>query len=203
MIKPMLAKYIDKPFNSDEWLFEMKWDGYRTLANIQEGKAKLYSRNGLYFEHFDAIQKELEKLPFDAILDGEIVALDAQGVSKFKYLQNYQSDTSFLQYNVFDIIYYNGYDLKNVPLIHRKELLSQLIEPQNAIIYSDHIIGNGIGFFEEIKKRGLEGIIGKLSDSPYRPGKRTGEWVKIKTSKRQEAVICGYTQPKGGRQYFG
>ncbi len=203
MIKPMLAKYIDKPFDGDEWIFELKWDGYRAMANIQNGKVELYSRNGLHFEHFEPVKYALEKLPFDAVIDGEIVAIDENGNARFQYLQNYEPETSFLQYNVFDIIYYNGYDLKNVPLIHRKELLSQLIEPQNVVVYSDHIIGNGTGFFEEIKKRNLEGIIGKLANSPYRPGKRTGEWVKIKTSKRQEAVICGYTEPKGGRQFFG
>jgi len=199
----MLAKYVDKPFNSDEWIFELKWDGYRALANIQKGKVELYSRNGLHFEHFDSVKNALEKILFDAILDGEIVALDVHGISRFQYLQNYEPDSSFLQYNVFDIVYYNGYDLKNVPLIQRKEFLSQLIEPQDVIVYSDHIGGNGIGFFEEIKKRNLEGIIGKLSNSPYRLGKRTGEWVKIKTSKRQEAVICGYTEPKGSRKFFG
>ena len=204
LVKPMLAKLIDKPFNSDEWVFELKWDGYRALANIRKGNVELYSRNGIHFQRYDAINSALEKLSFDAVLDGEIVAFDEQGIPKFQYLQNYESDpTRTLQYNVFDIIWYNGYDLKNVPLINRKELLSQIIPPNNVIIYSDHIKGDGTYFFEEVRKKGLEGIVGKLSNSPYRPGKRTGEWVKIKTSQRQEAIICGYTEPKGGRKFFG
>src|SRR6185437_12037830 len=203
-IKPMLAKYIDKPFNDNDWIFEMKWDGYRAIANVKNGKAELYSRNGLHFQRYDTVKTALESLPFDAVLDGEIVALDEQGIPKFQYLQNYESGPSRpLQYNVFDIVYYNGYDLKNVPLIRRKELLAQLIQPNNVIIYSDHIVGDGIDFFNEVKKRELEGIIGKLANSPYHPGKRTGEWVKIKTSQRQEAIVCGYTEPKGGRKFFG
>jgi bifunctional non-homologous end joining protein LigD len=204
MIKPMLAKLIDKPFDSDDWLFEIKWDGYRALANIKKGKVKLYSRNGLEFFKYTQVVEELQKIPFDAIFDGEVVALDENGIPRFQYLQNFDSDPSRqLQYNVFDIIYFDGHDLSGVPLIKRKELLQQILPENDIIKYSDHITGSGKDFFHEVEKQGLEGIVGKKTDSPYRFNKRSGEWVKIKTSLRQEAIICGYTDPKGGRKYFG
>jgi bifunctional non-homologous end joining protein LigD len=204
MIKPMLAKLVDKPFDSNEWIFELKWDGYRAMANIDNGSVKLYSRNGLIYKQFPIIKQELEKLAFEAVLDGEIVALDKDGVPRFQYLQNYETDGAHpLQYEVFDIVHYNGHDLKKVPLVRRKELLKQLLGDNVTIKYTEHIECSGIDFFNEIKSHELEGIIGKLADSPYRLDKRSGEWVKIKTGKRQEAIVCGYTAPKGGRKNFG
>jgi bifunctional non-homologous end joining protein LigD len=204
MIKPMFARLIDKPFDADEWIFEIKWDGYRALANINKGKVILYSRNGIEFNKYDSVITELQQLPFEAVFDGEVVALDQEGIPRFQNLQNFDSDTSTpLQYYIFDIIYYDGYDLKKVPLVKRKELLQQLIPDSDILKYSDHIAGSGIDFFHEIQKQHLEGIIGKKADSSYGINKRTGEWVKIKTSRRQEAIICGYTEPRGSRKYFG
>jgi len=200
----MLATLVDKAFDSPDWLFELKWDGYRALANIQKGKVNLYSRNGLPFTLYTPVIELLKKLKFDAILDGEITVMNDEGVPKFQLLQNYERDgTGALQYNVFDILYYNGYDLKKVPLIERKELLALLLPPGDVIKYTDHILETGIDFFKEVDKIGLEGIIGKRIDSQYLLNKRSSEWVKIKTEKRQEAIICGYTEPKGSRKYFG
>lgn len=204
MVKPMLATLIDKPFNSDKWLFELKWDGYRALANINNGNVKLYSRNGLTFTQYEPVVKELETFQYTAIMDGEVVVLNEEGFPKFQLLQNYEREQEgALQYNVFDLLYYNGYNLTRAPLIERKELLSKLIKPGGFVKYTDHVIEQGIDFFKEVDKLGMEGIIGKKMDSPYRLNKRTSEWVKIKTEKRQEAIICGYTEPKGSRQYFG
>ncbi len=203
-IRPMLATAINEPFDDDKWIFELKWDGYRALASIKNGKVNLYSRNGISFEYFKPIYDALENNDFDAIIDGEIVAVNQKGIPKFQLLQEYRSGNSgILEYHVFDIIYYYGYDLTKVPLIQRKELLKKVMNWNETIIYSDHIAGNGVDFFEEVKRMGLEGIMAKLSDSQYYPEKRTTDWLKIKTGKRQEAIICGYTEPKGSRKYFG
>jgi len=204
MVKPMLAKLIDKPFDDEGWLFEIKWDGYRALANLDKGNVLLYSRNGIVFDKYTEVSDALTKFPFDAILDGEVVALDTDGIPKFQYLQNFETDPSHpLQYQVFDILYYNGYDLKAVGLAQRKAFLQKILPKNEVVRYSDHVMGTGIDFFNLVAKMGLEGIVGKKADSTYQVNKRTGAWVKIKTGKRQEAIICGYTEPKGSRQYFG
>lgn len=203
----MLSTLVGEPFDDEEWLFEIKLDGYRALAFINKSSVSLYSRNHHAFNAlFPSVVQQLSKLKVQAILDGEIVILDAQGKSEFQLMQNYQkTHQGALYYYVFDILYLNGKDLRELPLIKRKQLLKDLLSSSkelSLIRYSDHILGKGIKFFNAAKNKHLEGIIGKKLQSHYY-SKRSSEWVKIKTLLRQEAVIVGFTKPRGARKYFG
>lgn len=206
-VKPMLAKIGKGPFDDKEWIFEMKYDGYRAIAEIDEGKVELYSRNQLTFKRkFAKIAEHLSALSHQAILDGEIVVLDKDGKPKFQSLQNYQkTGKGDIRYYVFDLLYLNGYELSDLPLLDRKKFLQQIITELNdpIIVYSDHVKEKGKAFFEEVQAQHLEGIIAKRSDSLYRKGQRSNDWLKIKTSARQEAVIAGFTEPRGSRKQFG
>lgn len=205
-IKPMLAKLVEAPFDDDAWIFETKWDGYRSLAYIQNKSVNLYSRNYLSFnDTFKPVREDLQQIAETCILDGEIVILDKEGKSKFQLMQNYQKNKQGnLFYYVFDILYYKDRDLRDLPLIERKEILKQLLEKYQLSIvrYSEYIENQGITFFKMADKYGLEGIMGKKKESPYL-SKRSDSWVKIKTHKRQEAVIGGFTAPRGSRKHFG
>ena len=204
-VKPMLTTLVDEAFDSDDWLFEIKWDGYRAVSSISGGKVELYSRNNLSFnQRYPEIVDELSTWPIDAVLDGEIVALDENGHSRFQFLQNWMSDQQgTLRYYVFDILWLDGNDLREVPLIDRKKILKQIIPSSDAICYSDHVEKNGIKFFEAASQRGLEGIIAKKKNATYETDTRSKNWLKIKTALRQEAVIVGFTEPAGSRSYFG
>ncbi|MDB4939913.1 MAG: ATP-dependent ligase LigD phosphoesterase module / ATP-dependent ligase LigD polymerase [Candidatus Doudnabacteria bacterium] len=203
-VQPMLAKLTDQPFDDNDWIYENKWDGYRAIAEIQDKKVRLYSRNDNTFNaQFSPVVKELEKLKVNAILDGEVVALDSSGKPSFQLLQDYQIKKSTLVYYVFDLLYLDGKDLRELPLIKRKALLKNLVPKSKVLKFSEHTIGEGKKLFVLAKKAQLEGIIAKKADSPYRSGKRSAEWLKIKTHMRQEAIICGYTAPRGGRKGFG
>jgi bifunctional non-homologous end joining protein LigD len=201
----MLAKETSKPFDDKEWLFEIKWDGYRAISEIDNGVIKLYSRNGVSFENsYPNVVKELKKIKQKAILDGEIVVLNDAGKPEFQLLQHYENNTHRpLQYYVFDILSLNGQNTCDLPLVGRKELVQRLILKNEVIKYSDHILNTGISFFNVSAEKNLEGIMAKKKDSKYYPGKRTAQWLKIKHNKTQEAIICGYTNPAGSRKYFG
>jgi bifunctional non-homologous end joining protein LigD len=201
----MLTTLVEEAFDSDDWIFEIKWDGYRAVASISGGKVELYSRNNLSFNsRYTEIVDELSTWSFDVVLDGEIVALDENGHSRFQLLQNWMSDQQgTLRYYVFDILWLDGYDLADVPLIDRKKILKQIIPQSDAICYSDHVEKNGIKFFEAASQRGLEGIIAKKKAATYETDTRSKSWLKIKTALRQEAIIVGFTEPAGSRSYFG
>lgn len=205
-ISPMLATLIKKPFDDEDWLFEIKWDGYRALAFINQGKVDLKSRNKLSWnDKFPEIAKELKNIDSQVILDGEVVVLDKNGKSDFQLIQNYQKDRAgALCYYVFDILHKDGKDLRQLPLIERKEILKQTLQQValSNVRYGDHILENGIAFFKEASKAKLEGVIGKKIVSTYQ-SKRSRDWVKIKTSLRQEVVIGGFTAPRGSRKKFG
>lgn len=204
-IRPMLATLIADPFDDDEWIFEIKWDGYRAIADLNRGQVDLYSRNFKSFnESFPLIVEHLKRLNIDAVFDGELVALDKKGMPNFQMLQNRQSLPQNIIYCVFDLLYLDGKNLESLPLVERKKMLRKLLRKEKGpILYTDHIEKNGIDFFQICSKKGLEGIVGKKKESPYRPGERTYEWVKIKRTLRQEVIICGFTEPKGARQGFG
>jgi len=204
---PMLAQIAEKPFNKKDWLFEIKWDGYRCLAIIKEKKIELLSRNLKSFnKQFPRIASDLKALQqHKAILDGEVVILNKDGRSDFQLMQNYQSDkTGNLFYYVFDLLYLDGQDLRDRPLIERKEILETLLSKlkKTHIRYSDHVMEKGISFFREAKKLGLEGIMAKDINSVY-VMKRSHSWLKIKAHKRQEVVIGGFTAPRGSREALG
>ncbi|HET7569932.1 MAG TPA: DNA ligase D [Gammaproteobacteria bacterium] len=194
--------------DGDDWLHEIKFDGYRLLARLDHGKVRLLTRNAKnWSERFPALGKALAKLQVDsALLDGELVSLDAAGVSRFGALQEAISErrTDALVYFVFDLLYLDGYDLKKVILRDRKRLLAELLgsDPPALIRYTDHVAGNGPAFFEKACESGLEGIVSKRVDSPYSGG-RSKQWRKTKCVKDAEFIVGGYTDPAGSRTGFG
>ena len=203
-VKPMLARLVDEPFDKAGWYFEVKWDGYRAIAEVERGKVKLYSRNGTSFtEQYAPVVEALKKIKHRCVLDGEILALK-DGRSDFHALQEYREVKAPLQYAVFDLLYLDGKDLRKKPLRERKKLLRSVLPKKDAVIlYSEHIEKSGTKLFEHIRKKHLEGIVAKDSASPYREGVRDGEWLKIKSVAQQEAVIVGFTAPRGSRRRLG
>jgi len=201
-----LATLVDSPPAGDEWLHEIKYDGYRMLARVANGDCRIVSRNGKdWTAHFPTIADALRRLPVtNAWVDGEIVVLDAKGRTSFQALQNVLSEGTSAKviYCVFDLPYVNGYDLRAARLSVRKALLAKLVGPGTLIRYSDHVQGNGARFFGEACKHGLEGIVSKRADSRYE-GTRGRDWQKVKCNQRQEFVIGGYTDPQGSRTGFG
>ncbi|MGZ4788444.1 MAG: non-homologous end-joining DNA ligase [Terriglobales bacterium] len=215
VIHPMLATLTDQPFSSPDWLYEIKWDGYRAIAFIENGKLRLVSRNQ---NEMTSLYPELQVLPkqvkaTQAILDGEVVALDEQGRSSFSLMQQRagirsgvkrtRQDTSIpVIYYVFDLLYLDGYNLMKVALEQRKQLLQSIITPSPILRYSEHFVNEGERLFEAAREQGLEGIVAKRRNSCYEQ-KRSREWLKMKITRRQETVIAGYTDPRGSREHFG
>jgi bifunctional non-homologous end joining protein LigD len=203
-LQPMLATLIDASFDDPMWVFEDKYDGFRMVALIEGGKVTLYSRNGkIVSDSYRDVARALECVKGDAVLDGELVALDESGVSRFQLLQNALKHEAWLVYFVFDIMFAGSEDLRNLPLTERKKRLKSILPKHQLIAYSEHRKQLGSKFFGEAERRGLEGIMAKRADSLYRSGERTTDWLKIKTAKRQEAVIAGFTAPRGTRPYLG
>jgi bifunctional non-homologous end joining protein LigD len=198
-VPPQLATLVDKPPAGDEWFHELKFDGYRLLAHLDNGQVRFWTRNqNDWTAKFSAVGKAVKALKLKtAILDGEIVALDPSGRASFQRLQNSinKGASAGLLYHVFDLIYIEGYSLVKVPLRDRKVVLASLLEPfgdKGLLRYSDHIEGNGAEFLREACKLGLEGIVSKRGDSLYE-STRSRNWLKVKCLKRQEFVIAGYT----------
>ncbi|MBL8059883.1 MAG: DNA ligase D [Chthonomonas sp.] len=203
-MRPQLATLGTDPPQGEDWIHEIKFDGYRILAFLKDGKARLLSRNGVdYTKTFRTVAKSIEELPVgEAILDGEVVILNEKGISDFGALQNYVEGTpGKLTYFVFDLTFLEGHDLTERPLLERKTLLKELVKDQE-ISFSDHILGHGNEVFRQAAEQGLEGIVSKKIDAKYRQA-RTRDWVKIKAIQRQEFVVGGYTEPSGSRSGFG
>jgi bifunctional non-homologous end joining protein LigD len=200
----MLATLIAEPFDDPNWLFEIKWDGYRALCTIESDRLSLVSRNGLDMLHRFPDMKELAgafaSVPI--VVDGEIVSLDAAGRSEFQRLQEAQKKPARLTYAAFDLLYADGRDLRSTPLEERKGLLERLIRNETLVLYSKHVVGKGKALFASARKKKLEGIMGKKRDSTYQE-RRSRDWVKIKTGYEQEFVVGGWTEPKGSRKGFG
>ncbi|HQP91762.1 MAG TPA: DNA ligase D, partial [Candidatus Omnitrophota bacterium] len=204
-IMPMLATPVSQPFDGKSWVFEVKWDGYRCLTEIKNGSVRLYSRNNLeQNSKFTLIEKELENFPYNAVFDGEVVVVDKNGRSDFQKLQNYLNNKGGrLLYYVFDILYFDKWDLRGMALSKRRAILEKIFPVSEIVKVSGYIAEKGVLFFEIAEKNGLEGIIAKNQNSKYSSGIRSREWLKIKAAKREEFVIGGFTEPKGSRKYFG
>ena len=194
-ISPMLATLVDKPFDDDGWSYEIKWDGYRALAYLKKGSVELRSRNNKAFEKYYPLYDALKQWSVDTILDGEIVVLKENGESNFGELQNWRSEADGdLIYYVFDILWLDGRDLTGLPLSERRALLQSIVPADGIVRYSESFETGGTKFFAQAQKLGLEGIMAKRTDSLYTPGARTRDWLKIKTTNRQEVVIGGFTR---------
>ena len=206
-VPPQLATLVQTAPEGEAWLHEIKLDGYRVLARIERGRARLFTRSGQdWTARFPSVTAAVERVHAkSALLDGEVVVLDAQGVSHFQSLQEAlsQGRTQDLVCFVFDLLFLDGRDLRSLPLSERKALLARLLHGSGKTIrYSAHVEGQGGTFYDKACRMGLEGIISKRKDAPYRSGRSTA-WVKVKCVASQEFVIVGFTEPKGARAGFG
>jgi bifunctional non-homologous end joining protein LigD len=217
-IHPMLATLVDDAFDDDDWLYEIKWDGYRSVIFFGEDEKKLFrmvSRNQNEqtndFPELHSIANSLNCR--SCIVDGEIVALDEGGRASFSLMQQRSGlsldgkrrspdDSVFIMYYAFDLLYLDGYSLLNVDLEERKKLLAAVIRPNQVLKVSDHFVGKGLSLLDAARQQKLEGIVAKRRKSCY-VQKRSSEWLKIKITQRQECVIGGYTDPRGSREHFG
>ncbi|MDB5179320.1 MAG: ligD [Patescibacteria group bacterium] len=204
-VNPMLCTLVEQPFEREGWLFEIKWDGYRAVASKHGSQTRLYSRTGQDFStHYPPVHEALQAFGHDVVVDGEIVVLDEAGRPHFEWLQQWrQNPRGVLAYYVFDLLWCDGRDLRSMPLHERKQLLAALVPADGPIRYSDHIATEGEALFERMRAQGLEGVVAKRADSPYREDRRGNDWLKAKTHLRQEVVIGGFTEPRGGREYLG
>lgn len=203
-VKPMLATLVDKPFDEAGWLYEIKWDGFRTLSYIQDGNVDMRSRNNKDFnKKFYPIYDALKTWSINAVLDGEITVLNKNGIPDFNALQEWRSEADGqLVYYLFDVLWLAGYDLTQAPLDERRTMLQSIIPEDEHIRLSENFAVSGTDFFKQADKMGLEGIIAKKNDSPYTPNVRSREWLKIKTEKHQEAIIAGYTKNENTSKQF-
>jgi bifunctional non-homologous end joining protein LigD len=203
-LRPMLATLTDKPFDDPGWIFETKWDGFRAIAVAAPGHAALYSRNGNDVStKYPSICQALAAIKQEAVLDGELVALDVHGRSRFQLLQNAEREPTHLQYCVFDLLYLDGKDLRDQSLLQRKAALEKVLPKSPLLLYSTHVVGEGVKAFNKAKRAHEEGVIAKLADGRYTSGKRSREWLKVKASQEEEVVVVGFTKPRGSRKCFG
>jgi bifunctional non-homologous end joining protein LigD len=203
-IEPMLARLVELPPASGDWHFEIKFDGYRILARKDRGKVSLLSRQGLDLtQRFSGIADAVAELRVEqAILDGEVIALDAQGRSSFGALQDQGSAS--LMYYLFDLPWARGRDLRAQPLeFRRRELRKLLGSSKGAVRFSEELKGEAPLLLEKVAEMGLEGLIGKKAGSLYESGRRSAAWIKLKCLQQQEFVIGGFTAPRGSRQHLG
>lgn len=203
-LRPMLATLTDKPFDDPDWVFETKWDGFRAIAVAKPDHASLYSRNlNDISRKYPSICAALGKIKQEAVLDGELVALDEHGRSRFQLLQNAEREAARLLYCVFDLLYLGDEDLRGKTLLERKVALKRILPKSRLLLYSEHVVGEGIDAFNRAKRAHEEGIMAKLGSGQYHSGVRTRDWLKVKASQEQEVVIIGFTTPRGSRKYFG
>jgi bifunctional non-homologous end joining protein LigD len=207
-IEPMKARLVDDPPTHGDWIYELKFDGIRAIAIKNNAKVSLISRNGNKLDgRFPEIAESIKNLPVrECVIDGEVVALDEDGRSSFQLLQALEMEgrKAPLRFYVFDLLQLDGKSLLGLPLEQRKQVLAKICEDVgDPIRYSGEITGDVKSLLTEVKRRGLEGLIGKQRRSLYEPGRRSGAWIKLKTVHQQEFVIGGYTPPGGSRKYFG
>jgi bifunctional non-homologous end joining protein LigD len=208
-IPPQLATLVKEPPKGNEWLHELKFDGYRMICHLNRGAITFWSRNAKdWTERFPQIGKAVKALGLSSvILDGEIVAMDAAGRTSFQKLQQAFGKTgdAGLAFHIFDLLYVEGFFVTKVPLLERKALLAKLLKSQakkSPLRYSDHVEGNGAAFFKQACEFGIEGIVSKLANSVY-DSTRSKSWLKVKCLRRQEFVIAGYTISDKGMPGFG
>ena len=207
-VEPMKARLVTQPPTAGDWLYELKFDGFRILAIKDGSKVSLMSRNKNELRtRFSEISEAMRDFPAEeCVIDGEVVALDEQGRSSFQLLQGIDmpGPQPPIRFYVFDVLQVNGKDVKTLPLVERKQILALLCQNvSEPIRYSGEVQGNIQSLLKEVQRRGLEGVIGKLRNSVYEIGRRSGAWIKLKVLNEQEFVIGGYTPPEGSRKHFG
>ena len=216
LFMPLMLATLTKTYFSDpNWIYEHKFDGERCLAIKKKGKVYLVSRNqkSMNAEYPELVKVLLKEKADNFIIDGEIVSLNKAGVSDFQLLQgriNVKEDDEVgkkrkvipIHYCIFDLLYVDGYDIRNMPLYARKKILKKLLSYNKTLRYTDHIVGKGLPYFKKACSLKWEGVIAKRFDGPY-VGRRSTDWLKFKCIMQQELVIGGYTEPKGSRKHFG
>ena len=210
-IEPMTATLAEHAFDDQDWLFEVKWDGYRVQAHVRDGQTSLYTRRGLnaaeYFPELAGPPSWLDAN--EAIVDGEVVALNAAGESDFGLLQargrnrRARSASAVIDYVVFDLLYLDGVSLLGQPLEDRKRLLRSVVRDGAHVHFASHVVGDGLAFYDAVAARGLEGIVAKRRRSRYEPGRRSKEWLKVKRHSEQEFVVGGWTTRQGSDSDLG
>jgi bifunctional non-homologous end joining protein LigD len=202
--RPMLATLVDEPFNDKNWVFEIKWDGFRLITEKRNDAVRLWSRNGIdVTKRYQVLVPALRKIEGSCVLDGELCALDIQGRSRFQLLQNALNKKAKLLYVVFDVLFVEGKDIRDRPLLERKETLRTLLPREPLLRFSEHVAEFGKREFAKAQRAHEEGVIAKRAAGLYYSGKRTREWLKFKAVHEQEVVIVGYTEPRRSRKYFG
>ncbi|MCW3109948.1 MAG: ligase [Segetibacter sp.] len=200
-ISPMLCTLVKEPINDPEYLYEIKWDGYRIISFVKKNTVTMGSRSGLdYTKKYPPVAEALKKLRHDVVLDGEIVVFNEEGHPDFEAVQNFNGHDTPISYCLFDIVWLDGYDLKLLPLTDRKTILKDLLKGNEVLRFSDSF-DDGPGLYEQMKQMNLEGIVAKKRDSRYREGERINDWLKIPTRKRQEFVIGGWAESERGRSF--
>jgi bifunctional non-homologous end joining protein LigD len=200
-IQPMLCTLTKAPIQSKDYLFELKWDGYRIISSVKNGKVRMNSRSGLdYTQKYPPIAKALAAIGHDAIFDGEVVVFGKDGKPDFDALQLYNGHNTPIQYCVFDLLELDGSNIMNLPLIQRKELLKALTNDNKAFHYSESF-ESGEALYQQSLKDNLEGIVAKEKHSTYQPGARNNAWLKIPTRKRQEFIIGGWAESDKSRSF--
>jgi bifunctional non-homologous end joining protein LigD len=189
-IIPMALKLTHSPFDHKDWQYEIKWDGFRLISYLEAHKAELRSRKNISLnKRFEPIKQALESFSIDAVFDGEAVLLNDDGCADFSGLMS--GKDGCLVYYVFDLLWYNGYNLMDMPLYQRKEMLKEVLPPSEIIRYNDHVHSRGVDLFNLVKERNIEGIVAKHRYSTYSAGYRTNQWLKIKTEQRVNGIVAG------------
>jgi len=204
-VKPMLATLVNEPFDDPDWIYEVKWDGYRSIAYVKKGVVELYSRNNKSFtEKYYPLVTSMKEWTINAVFDGEILVIGKDGKANFGALQNWRSEADGdLVYYVFDLLWYEGKDVTGLPLYERQAILKEILPANDdRVRLSQTFTTSGLEFFEAAKTMQLEGIMAKKSNSTYHPDARSKDWLKIKVNQRQEVVIGGYTKNEGSAKLF-
>ncbi|MDT2024541.1 non-homologous end-joining DNA ligase [Methylocella sp. CPCC 101449] len=204
-VKPQLAKLAAAAPEGDGWVYEPKLDGYRIAARIDGKNIQLLTRTGLdWSSKYPAAVQALSKINAKAAyIDGELCAVDEDGLPNFNLMQNAHVGEANLIYYAFDLLHLNGEDLRPLPLLKRKQLLPPLIARKNGLHFNQHFGGPGADFLAASCKIGLEGVVAKRTTAGYMTNDRSGSWIKVKCTKRQEFIVVGWTDPEGSRVGFG
>ncbi len=200
-VEPMLCTLTKEPIDDPEYVYEVKWDGYRIISYVRKGKVRMDSRSALdYTNRYPLVAKALKSLEHDAVLDGEVVVFNEDGMPDFDSLQLYNGHTTDISYCVFDLLWLDGFNLMDLPLEQRKEALKELVAGKPVFRVSESF-ADGPGLYRQMLERNLEGVVAKKRDSPYVPGLRGNDWLKTPTRKRQEFVIGGWAESDKARSF--
>src|SRR5687767_12333368 len=200
-VAPMLCTLTKEPLTDPDYIFEIKWDGYRIISYVNKGKVRMDSRSALdYTKKYPQVSQALKELEKDIVLDGEVVVFNKEGLPDFDALQLYNGHNTPISYCVFDVLWLDGYSLMHLPLTERKEMLREIVKGNKVLKFSESF-EDGEGLYQVTLEKNLEGIIAKKRESEYLPGVRSYEWLKIPTRKRQEFVIGGWAESENGRAF--